>query len=172
MRKAFVLVWIALLTTACSTITTDVDNQVDFSLYRTFDFGEQGDAPISIDARRIEQSIAAQLEGQGLRQVASGGDIYVHHDIAKSTEFVSFGSNVSFGYGWNSFGVITSSPERYRERKYGNLVVELVDVKANQVVWRGMSSRKLTESMDTDNRVSLIAEEIEKMFEHYPYGEK
>ncbi len=171
MGKKFISLWIILLTAACSTITTDVDNQIDFSVYRTFDFGDQGDAPASIDARRIEQGIAAQLEKQGLKQVASGADIYVHHDIVQSTEFVAFGSNFSFGYGWNSFGVITSSPERYRERKYGNLVVELVDVKANQVVWKGMSSRKLTESMDTNKRVSLITEEIEKMFERYPYGE-
>ncbi len=170
MRRRFVLACMSLLMTACSTVTTDVDKQVDFSLYKTFDFGEQGETPVSIDARRIEQGIATQLENHGLTKVASGGDIYVHHDIVKSTEFVSSGSSVSFGYGWNSFGVITSSPDRYRERKFGNLVVELVDIKANQVVWRAISSRKLTESMDTERRESLIAEEIEKMFENYPYG--
>jgi hypothetical protein len=171
MWKGVILGGMALLIAACTTVTTDVDKQADFSSYRTFDFGEENGVPMSIDARRIEQGIAAQLQANGLRKVPSGGDIYVHHDIVKSTEFVSSGSRVSFGYGWNSFGVITSSPERYRERKYGNLVVELVDTKANQVVWKGVSSRKLTESMDTERRESLLTEEIVKMFEHFPHGE-
>lgn len=172
MWKGFIIGFTVLLITACATVTTDVDKQADFSLYKTFDFGKQGDAPVSIDARRIEQGIASQLEGQGMSKVGSGGDIYVRHDIITSSEFVSSGSNLSFGYGWNSFGVVTSSPDRYRERKYGNLVVELVDIKANQVVWKGVSSRKLTQSMDTEKRESLIAEEIAKMFENFPYGVK
>lgn len=171
MWKGFIIGFTTLLITACGTVTTDVDKQADFSSYRTFDFGEQGDVPASIDTRRIEQGITAQLEGQGLSKVESGGDIYVHHDIVTSSEFVSSGSTLSFGYGWNSFGVISSGPDRYRERKYGNLVVQLVDAKANQVVWKGVSSRKLTESMDTESRESLIAEEIAKMFENFPYGE-
>ncbi|MBR9786391.1 MAG: DUF4136 domain-containing protein [Vibrionaceae bacterium] len=163
---------LALFMAACTTVTTDVDKQADFSSYKTFDFGEQGGAPTSIDARRIEQSIRSQLEVNGLAKVPSDGDIYVHHDIVQNTEFVSSGSNISFGYGWNRFGVVTSSPERYRERKYGNLVVELVDMKANQVVWKGISSLKLTASMDSEKRERLIAEEIAKMFENFPYGVK
>lgn len=172
MWKGFLLGALGLFMVACTTVTTDVDKQADFSSYRTFDFGDQNGAPASIDARRIEQSIASQLGANGLSQVSSDGDIYVHHDIVESTEFVSSGSNISFGYGWNRFGVITSSPERYRERKYGNLVIELVDMKANQVVWKGISSRKLTTSMDSEKREELIAEEIAKMFEHFPYGAK
>lgn len=92
--------------------------------------------------------------------------------LLRTQSLFLLGSNISFGYGWNRFGVITSSPERYRERKYGNLVIELVDMKANQVVWKGISSRKLTTSMDSEKREELIAEEIAKMFEHFPYGAK
>ncbi|MDW1847588.1 DUF4136 domain-containing protein [Vibrio sp. Vb2110] len=172
MMRGLILGLVVMLVSACTTVTTDVDKQADFSAYRTFDFGAQAEAPTSIDVRRIEQGLAEQLEGKGLNKVNSGGDLYVHHDIVEESELVSSGSSVSFGYGWNSFGVITSSPERYKERKYGKLVVELVDAKANQVVWKGVSSRKLSESMSSEKRESLIQEEIAKMFESYPYGEK
>ncbi len=170
--RGLILGLVVMLVSACTTVTTDVDKQADFSAYRTFDFGAQAETPTSIDGRRIEQGLAEQLEGKGLNKVNSGGDLYVHHDIVEESELVSSGSSVSFGYGWNSFGVITSSPERYKERKYGKLVVELVDAKANQVVWKGVSSRKLSESMSSEKRESLIQEEIAKMFESYPYGEK
>ena len=170
--RGLILGLVVMLVSACTTVTTDVDKQADFSAYRTFDFGAQAEAPTSIDCRRIEQGLAEQLEGKGLIKVNSGGDLSVHHDIVEESELVSSGSSVSFGYGWNSFGVITSSPERYKERKYGKLVVELVDAKANQVVWKGVSSRKLSESMSSEKRESLIQEEIAKMFESYPYGEK
>ncbi len=172
MWKGLILGAVMMLVSACTTVTTDVDKQADFSAYRTFDFGAQAETPTSIDGRRIEQGLAEQLEDKGLIKVNSGGDLYVHHDIVEESELVSSGSSVSFGYGWNSFGVITSSPERYTERKYGKLVVELVDAKANQVVWKGVSSRKLSESMSSEKRESLIEEEIAKMFENYPYGEK
>lgn len=172
MWKGLILGSVMMLVSACTTVTTDVDKQADFSAYRTFDFGAQAETPTSIDGRRIEQGLAEQLEDKGLIKVNSGGDLYVHHDIVEESELVSSGSSVSFGYGWNSFGVITSSPERYKERKYGKLVVELVDAKANQVVWKGVSSRKLSESMSSEKRESLIEEEIAKMFENYPYGEK
>ncbi|BCB44542.1 MULTISPECIES: DUF4136 domain-containing protein [Vibrio] len=172
MWKGLILGAVMMLVSACTTVTTDVDKQADFSAYRTFDFGAQAETPTSIDGRRIEQGLAEQLEDKGLIKVNSGGDLYVHHDIVEESELVSSGSSVSFGYGWNSFGVITSSPERYKERKYGKLVVELVDAKANQVVWKGVSSRKLSESMSSEKRESLIEEEIAKMFENYPYGEK
>ncbi|MCS0444086.1 DUF4136 domain-containing protein [Vibrio diabolicus] len=172
MWKGLILGAVMMLVSACTTVTTDVDKQADFSAYRTFDFGVQAETPTSIDGRRIEQGLAEQLEDKGLIKVNSGGDLYVHHDIVEESELVSSGSSVSFGYGWNSFGVITSSPERYKERKYGKLVVELVDAKANQVVWKGVSSRKLSESMSSEKRESLIEEEIAKMFENYPYGEK
>lgn len=172
MWKGLILGAVMMLVSACTTVTTDVDKQADFSAYRTFDFGAQAETPTSIDGRRIEQGLAEQLEDKGLIKVNSGGDLYVHHDIVEESELVSSGSSVSFGYGWNSFGVITSSPEKYKERKYGKLVVELVDAKANQVVWKGVSSRKLSESMSSEKRESLIEEEIAKMFENYPYGEK
>ncbi|MEW4340404.1 DUF4136 domain-containing protein [Vibrio diabolicus] len=172
MWKGLILGAVMMLVSACTTVTTDVDKQADFSAYRTFDFGAQAETPTSIDGRRIEKGLAEQLEDKGLIKVNSGGDLYVHHDIVEESELVSSGSSVSFGYGWNSFGVITSSPERYKERKYGKLVVELVDAKANQVVWKGVSSRKLSESMSSEKRESLIEEEIAKMFENYPYGEK
>ncbi|HHF3008017.1 TPA: DUF4136 domain-containing protein [Vibrio diabolicus] len=172
MWKGLILWAVMMLVSACTTVTTDVDKQADFSAYRTFDFGAQAETPTSIDGRRIEQGLAEQLEDKGLIKVNSGGDLYVHHDIVEESELVSSGSSVSFGYGWNSFGVITSSPERYKERKYGKLVVELVDAKANQVVWKGVSSRKLSESMSSEKRESLIEKEIAKMFENYPYGEK
>lgn len=172
MWKGLLATLFAISVTACTTVTTDVDKQADFSSYKTFDFGEQSETPTSLDARRIEQGLAAQLESKGLSRVQSGGDLYVHHDIIKESELVSSGSSFSVGYGWNSFGVITSSPERYKEKKYGKLVVELVDTKANQVVWKGVSSRKLTELMSTEKREELISEEVMKMFENYPYGKK
>ncbi|EDP59370.1 DUF4136 domain-containing protein [Vibrio sp. AND4] len=158
--------------TACTTVITDVDKQADFSTYKTFDFGDKSDIPASLDARRIEQGLSSLMESNGLVRVQTDGDLYVHHDIVKETELVSSGSSLSFGYGWNSFGVVTSSPERYQEKKYGKLIVELVDTKANQVVWKGISSRRLTESMSTEKREALIAEEITKMFENYPYSKK
>lgn len=73
MWKTVTIGAMALLMAACTTVTTDVDKQADFASYKTFDFGTQNDAPASIDGRRIEQGLAAQLESKGLSRVTSGG---------------------------------------------------------------------------------------------------
>ncbi|GAK23210.1 LOW QUALITY PROTEIN: polyketide synthase modules [Vibrio sp. JCM 19052] len=172
MWKGLLATLFAISVTACTTVTTDVDKQADFSSYKTFDFGEQSETPTSLDARRIEQGLAAQLESKGLSRVQSGGDLYVHHDIIKESELVSSGSSFSVGYGWNSFGVITSSLSVIKRRSMASLLLNLSTPKLNQVVWKGVSSRKLTESMSTEKREELISEEVMKMFENYPYGKK
>ena len=73
MWKGLLATLFAISLVACTTVTTDVDKQADFSSYKTFDFGEQSDTPTSLDARRIEQGLAAQLESKGLSRVKSGG---------------------------------------------------------------------------------------------------
>ncbi|CAH1590343.1 DUF4136 domain-containing protein [Vibrio rotiferianus] len=172
LKRAIGASLLALMLGACTTVSTDVDKQADFTRYKTFDFGEKGSTPMSLDARRIEEAIEGQLQSKGLSMVEAGGDLYIHHDIQQESELVSSGTSFGVGYGWNSFGVAVSSPERYRERKYGNLVVELVDTKANQVVWKAISKRKLTESMSTEKREEFISEEVQKMFELYPPKEQ
>ncbi|CAE6941883.1 hypothetical protein ACOMICROBIO_LKFPLAJE_03776 [Vibrio sp. B1FIG11] len=73
MWKGLLATLFAISLVACTTVTTDVDKQADFSSYKTFDFGEQSGTPTSLDARRIEQGLAAQLESKGLSRVKSGG---------------------------------------------------------------------------------------------------
>jgi hypothetical protein len=52
----------------------------------------------------------------------------------------------------------------------GKLVVELVDAKTRQVVWRSASRRYLNESQSSESRQALIDEIVADMFEEYPPG--
>ncbi len=61
-----------------------------------------------------------------------------------------------------------SSPSRYREYKYGKLVVELIDNDNNKIVWRSISQRKLTETMTPKSREEFIDEQVFEMFKNYP----
>jgi hypothetical protein len=50
-------------------------------------------------------------------------------------------------------------------------VIELVDNDENLIVWKASSDKKLTPTMDSNERDELISLEIKKMFEQYPRSE-
>ncbi len=55
-----------------------------------------------------------------------------------------------------------------KEKKFGKLSVELIDAKSNDVVWRSVSQRQLTETMEPADRDVFVQEQVHKMFEEYP----
>lgn len=166
LRKATILLTLTL--TACSTINTDINHEADFSAYRSFEMENNTEVIKTLDEQRIEAALAQQMAKKALKQVEEQGDLRVQYQLTEESELVSTGSAIGFGYGINNLHGTIAMPERYEERKYGNLMVELIDTQKKQVVWVAYSSQKLTPTMSTEKREALIINEITKMFEHYP----
>ncbi|WP_261905058.1 DUF4136 domain-containing protein [Vibrio fortis] len=160
---------------ACSTINTDFDSQTDFSQYKTYDFGSlkitneaKNKTPISIDSIRIENAIVQEMDRTDVELVEDGGDLYVRYQLLQESEVISSGSSFGIGYSRNNFHGMMATPQSYQKQTYGHLVVELIDDRTNIVVWTANSSRKLTQSMSSEERNELIHEEIAEMFQQYP----
>ncbi|WP_064608410.1 DUF4136 domain-containing protein [Photobacterium sp. J15] len=156
--------------TACSSgVVTDYNIQLDYNQFKTYQFPENTtNSVITLDSARVEKAIKLQLDSKGMKKTDNNADIIVHHYIQQQSDFRSYGTTVGFGYRYRHVGMAYSSPSQFREYRYGKLVVELIENTSNNIVWKAISQRKLTETMTPGSRNEFIDEQISKMFKSYP----
>lgn len=130
------------------------DKQYDFSKVKTF-MWQPPSAPSLEDEnpfmhKFIESTIETELQNVGFAETTENPDVYVTYHGSVNTEVSyrssSFGFSVgSYGMGpWGGMSGVAAGPThtttREVETKKGTLVVDIVDAKEKQLVWRGTSS--------------------------------
>ncbi|GDY26160.1 DUF4136 domain-containing protein [Agarivorans sp. Toyoura001] len=171
MYRLFIIACLSFTAAAC-TIKPAVDYNIDqdFSQYKDFAFAPMPeDAVASIDGQRIERELDSQLKAKGLQVVElEQADLLVDYRIDTATELESYGGSFSVGVGRKHGAIGVSSPDRYKERKYGKLVVEFLDPETKALVWRSISQSQLRETMGPESRAKFINEQVALMLENYP----
>lgn len=166
---------LALALTGCARYaTTDYDGKAQFDTYDRYRFAQREEGAVqSLDAARIERALERELAEEGFSQADSSeaAALIVRYRIEQERRLESRGPTFGLGFGFGrspfTFGM-AHSPVESREIKEGQLVVELVDPKAEQVIWQGRAERNLTESMNAAQRSELIDRIVKAMFEQYP----
>lgn len=152
-------------------VKTDYDRSANFSQYKTYSWEKvQTQDPLWVD--RIKEAVNAALTAKGMTLVQSGGEVAV---VAIETTQNQSTLNTfydGFGGGWRwrgagGFGNATTTVENY---KVGTLVVDLFDAKTKTVIWRGSSSDTLSDK--SDKNIKNLDKGVQKMFDHFPPGEK
>ncbi|TDT44176.1 uncharacterized protein DUF4136 [Halospina denitrificans] len=173
-RMILGLMLVLALTGCARYATTDFDSNARFETYEHYRFAEREEGSVqSLDAARIERALEKELEKEGFVRAEAGASpaLTVRYRIEQERRLESRGPNFGLGFGFGSnpftFGM-AHSPVESREIKEGQLVVELVDPQAEQVVWQGRAARNLTDSMTADQRQTLINRVVRAMFEQYP----
>ncbi|WP_026958445.1 DUF4136 domain-containing protein [Aliagarivorans taiwanensis] len=173
--KIWISAFMVLLLAGCTVKpATDFDATQDFSQYRSFDFLPFPEGqPKGLDDRRLENALGQQLQLNGLTRDEQAPDLLVAYRIDEA--FIleeQGGASVSYGVGFGSrrsgVGMVMSSPVRLQERRYGKLVVELIDPGAESVVWSSISQSQLRETMKPEAREQFIQRQLELMFEAFP----
>lgn len=172
---------------ACSSaVNVEQRANVDFNRYRTFDFADtevktSGDrnpllrSPIAQD--RIKQAIAGELGKRGLRQVDNSPDFLVTtHTFVEQAERTVYDTYGGPGYAYPyavgyrgrflpiNYGAwytpaYYSAPrtEQYRE---GTLVIDFIDARTNNLVWRGSMADPVDDPGRLGSEFSKSAKEI------------
>ncbi|NOZ77699.1 MAG: DUF4136 domain-containing protein [Acidobacteria bacterium] len=167
-RALFILAMLAMVAGCTSMkVSSDWDRTVNFSRYRTFEFLATPATMDQLTLRRIRRSVAAELRERGMhRPVSSRADLLVAIRVSKHLEPRS--SSVSIGYGggwWGGWGGGVTT-NRVRNVPVGTLIVDLVDARSNQLVWRGTARGAL--SRNPQRRTEKILEAIDTMFGTFP----
>ena len=130
------------------------DKAYDFSKVKTF-MWQPPSAP-SLEEENpfmhkfIVSSIETELQNVGFMETTENPDVYVTYHGSVNTEVsyrsTSFGFSVgSYGMGpWGGMSGVAAGPTHTNtqevETKKGTLIVDIVDAKEKQLVWRGTSS--------------------------------
>ena len=168
---------------------------VDFNRYRTFDFADTevktgGEAnPLlrsSITQDRIKQAIASELSKRGLRQVERNPDFLVTtHTFVERAERTVYDTQpaagfaypyavsyrggflpVNYGYWYGPSYYSTPRTEQYRE---GTLVIDFIDRRTNNLVWRGSIADPIDDAGRLGSEFSRNAKDI---LDKFPVAEK
>jgi len=157
--------------TSCSSVkvASDYDKNVDFSKYKTYAFYKTGidKAEINdLDKRRILRAIEIEMATKGFTK-SENPDMLVSI-FTNSREKVNIYNNGwgPYGYGWgwspwywNNYNTVTTSTE-------GVLYIDLIDAGKKELVWQGVGTGYLTESME--KKEERIKEFVTSIFEKYP----
>ena len=159
------------VTLAVAGVTVDYDKEYDFSIRRTFAWGE-GTPASELNEKRIVGAIEDQLGSRGFTLVNEEGikaDLIVLTHAAsdeKTQAKASVGIGVSRRAGFGSVGVGTSVPVGSKTVTVGSLVVNILDAGTGDLVWQAHA----TGTVDTDpaKLEKKINKTVAKAFKKFP----
>jgi hypothetical protein len=172
MKRTLALLAVAALAlaVACSTLQTnaDWDKTANFSNYKTWGWKEDGSIKNDILNRRIQGLIGAELGKKGLTRSDDNPDLWVavHGRMSKETQINTYNTGWGYGWGWYGGGGMTTST--VQEIPVGTLIVDLVDSRKKEMVWRGTATDTLKPDRSPDEREQALSEAFAKLFEKYP----
>ncbi len=167
----------SLLGPACSSVRVDSDHDpsIDFALYHTYAW-----APASLSSpsdptvdtnffdRRVRESLKAELERRGLRPHEGGGEpgLLVAYFVRQQTHLGpnSVGAAASWDYPYGGIGGYWA-PVDIRQYKEGTLVIDLIDAKTHQLVWRGVATHAFD---DAGVKEKQVRDAVTKLMKEYP----
>jgi hypothetical protein len=170
-----VLLLSVILLSSCSAIrvTSDYDDSIDFSQYRTYAFykPEIDKAKISdLDKKRILRAIEFELEAKGFVK-SSNPDMLVGI-FTKSQERVNVNQNNNFGWGfgwgWNPWiwGGNNINVNQYTE---GTLFIDFIDKEKKELIWQGVGSGALRLE-NREKKEERIREFVKEIIARFPPG--
>jgi hypothetical protein len=170
-----ILVTLIGLAVSCSSITTQFDYErgEDFSRFKTFDFLP---APPELQqnellAKRIGTAIIKELSTKGLTRSESDPDLHiaVYTQVKDKVSVTSYGYGYAPYYTWGYWGPRMGGTD-VRQYEEGTLIIDLVDAKQKEMVWRGMASKALSSSPSPEKVDENVNKVVAKIFENYPPG--
>ena len=157
-------------------VTYDFRPTQDFSRLRTYTFKDvqQTDNPF-VD-ERIAAAVAAQLGARGLTRDDAHPDLYVvvRQSFDTKPKYSIYGSPWGYGYGWGYPGFYGYdwnpwyTTVEVKDITVGTLTVDLKEVASDQLVWRGVSVKRVDPISKPSHVAKRINRRVSKMFEKYP----
>lgn len=157
-----ILLGLLVVSAAAQTVQSDFDRTFKFTNLKTFSFAVQKRAatdPLANDTLndgRIRAGLETQLRVNGFRATETPDFVIAYYVTSKNRLNVQ-----DYSYGpprlWGSRDI------RVNQYAEGTLMVDFIDVKTNQVVWRGRATGAI-ELKDVDKKITKSTEKLVKQF--------
>ena len=157
----FVTAFILMLSCSSMSVHTDFDDQADFALYKTYNWMAKKEKPAGraeLADTRIKRAVDNELDLKGYHRAGKGNKpdllIIYHMNVTQKIQVDH--------YGYRYWGPRHTEVTRYKE---GTLVLDFIDAKNQQLVWRGWASGILGKP---DKMEEHINKAVSKLMEKYP----
>ena len=182
MKKILSVFAAVLLLSACSrqanVVTVDADKKLDtdFSQYKSFTWASQVDNKLDpgfyflndLELKdRVRNAVSYELEARGYDMNRQSPDLIVNFRVFDKPTTIRGYTD----YGTTYFGTDeVREPEDVKtfDVKAGSIVLNMIDKKTGQVVWRGLASG-LTNGNGFDTSDNKVKEAVKLMFDRYDY---
>ena len=166
----FALVLMAANLTFAQSVKTDFEKGANFSQYKTFMWIKEPNTTNPLMRQRVIDDVNAALASRGLRLVTSDADLGVAvHAATKEQRTLDTFYN-GFGGGWRWGGGFGSATTTVNTYEVGTLVVDLFDARTKAAIWRGTSSKTLSDN--PQKNAESLNKAVVKMFRNFPPASK
>ncbi len=169
-------------------IVADYNGDLDFSQYKTYNFHRPDPDSLQkhksmsptiinqLNQRRLEAAIDEEMYLRGY-SMSETPDILISYYVkiedkteSMATTYGNYGSPYYGGYGYygyyGGYGYSYTDYQTYDD-KYGTLIIDLVDAKANELIWYCAASKALEDiARNPETTINYI---VTKMFNNYRF---
>ena len=157
----------------------DYDKSQDFSALKTYDWFPEpaiipGNARTAMErsgllAKRIKDAVDNELRAKGLKK-DSGNPNFL---IAKHIGFDQKINVIDYGYNYGGYGLYYGRAWGGRnidvyEYTEGTLILDFIDTKTKQLIWRGIATGTVDASRPKEEREKRLNEAIAKILAKFP----
>ena len=161
-------------------IHTDYDPGVDFARLQSYAWlpdprPPTGDPRLdnSLLDGRVRSAVDSQLAARGHRETSPDeADFLVAYHVALETKLDVDTIHHGYGYGYGRWYGGMSSSTRVREYEQGTLLLDFVDPKTRQLLWRGSSSARIRPDNSPEEHQKRADEAVAAMLKHFPPKQK
>jgi hypothetical protein len=162
------LLSLAATNAAAQKVTTDFDHAANFSQYHTFYWAQEPQMSNPLAKQRVMEAINRDLTAKGWQLMQGSGDVaVVANGVTQERQTLDTFYNGMPGWRWGFGGMAETTTQNYR---VGTLVVDLLDAKSKQAIWRGTATDTLSDKPEKNDE--KIDKSIDKMFKNFPPEEK
>ncbi|MFV0531034.1 MAG: DUF4136 domain-containing protein [Flavobacteriales bacterium] len=167
----FIALMAMIIITSCSPlrVSSDYDEAVDFTQYKTFSFHDKGIEKLQLndlDKRRVINAVTTELTAKGMQPAKDQPDVVVNILASNKEKIdVNYYNDPFWGWYYYPWGMNQASVNQYTE---GTLIIDLIDNKTNTLVWQGQGSGFRVDNIQ--NKAETIKEAINIIMSHYPPG--
>ena len=192
MRYSLLVIFCTVFISGCTplSLSTDYDNSIDFSTFKTYRWHAENNHNAAslkyldnIMDRRIRATIEQQLQGEGfIQKINDPVDFFVNYSVVVENRtdihtynnyngmYPGYGYRSGYGYYGRGMGVTYSTGTETQVTHYqqGTLVIDIIDPKTDQLVWRGAADGRLPKGTDREKSNKLVQKYVAKILSNFP----
>jgi len=158
-------------------VRADYDTSADFSRLRTYAWLQQPssaprDPRINNDLldSRVHSAVNDELHAKGYTENAESPDFRVAYHVVLKEKIAAAAFPTYYGYGLGRWpGPADVQVATYEE---GTLLLDFVDGRMNELVWRGAASTRINPDRTPQERTELIRTAVQRMLKDFPPPKK